>query len=90
MAKKSLIAGEYIIEIADNGHVGIVRVYRNAMVVMEEIAKSKNFAVNEKWNTQDLGRHLIKEFGDGKTAQFGGDKEFLSQIDDIKRQMNSL
>ena len=71
MAKKSLIAGEYIIEIADNGHVDVVRVYRNAMVIMEEIAKSKNFPVNEKWNTQDLGRHLVKEFGDGKTALFG-------------------
>lgn len=70
MAKKSLIAGEYIIEIADNGHVDVVRVYRNAMVIMEEIAKSKSFPVNEKWNTQDLGRHLVKEFGDGKTAQF--------------------
>lgn len=70
MAKKSLIAGEYIIEIADNGHVDVVRVFRNAMVVMEEIAKSKNFEVNPKWNTQDIGRHLVKEFGDGKSAQF--------------------
>lgn len=70
MAKKSLIAGEYIIEIADNGHVDVLRVFRNAKVTMEEIAKSKNFPVDEKWNTQDLGRHLVKEFGDGKTALF--------------------
>lgn len=70
MAKKSLIAGEYIIEIADNGHVDVLRVFRNAKAVMTEIANNRNFTVEEKWTTQDLGRHLVKEFGDGTTAQF--------------------
>lgn len=70
MAKKSLIAGEYIIEIADNGHVDVMRVFRNAKVTMENIAKSKDFPVEVKWNTRTLGRHLVQEFGDGKTAQF--------------------
>lgn len=70
MAKKSIIAGEYIIEITDNGHVDVLRVFRNAKSTMKDIAASKNFAVDEKWNTQDLGRHLIKEFGDGKTVKF--------------------
>lgn len=71
MAAKSVIAGEYILQIAENGHVDVVRVFRNAMKTMKEIAASKNFSVEEKWNTQDLGRHLVKEFGDGKTAMFG-------------------
>ena len=70
MAKKSIIAGEYIIQIADNGHVDVVRVFSNAKATMKDIARSKNFPVEEKWNTQDLGRHLVNEFGDGKTAQF--------------------
>lgn len=70
MAAKSVIAGEYILQIAENGHVDVVRVFRNAMKTMKEIAASKNFSVEEKWNTQDLGRHLVKEFGDGKTAKF--------------------
>lgn len=70
MAKKSLIAGEYIIEIADNGHVDVLRVFRNAKAIMTDIAKARNFTVENKWNTQDLGRHLVKAFGDGKTALF--------------------
>ena len=38
---------------------------------MLQIAKEKGFPVDEKWNTQDLGRKLVTDFGDGKTAQFG-------------------
>ena len=70
MAKKSLIAGEYIIEIADNGHVDMLRVFRNAKAIMTKIANTHNFTIEEKWNTQDFGRHLVKAFGDGKTAKF--------------------
>lgn len=70
MAEKSIIAGEYILQIADNGHVDVVRVFRNAKKTMTDIAATKNFSVEEKWNTRDLGRHLVKEFGDGKTAKF--------------------
>lgn len=33
---------------------------------------------------------LIKSAKNLYGGMFGGDKEFLSQIDDIKRQMNSL
>ncbi|MCF0210931.1 MAG: hypothetical protein HUK18_06460 [Bacteroidales bacterium] len=35
MAKKSTIAGEYIIEIADNGHVDVLRIVRNADYLIE-------------------------------------------------------
>lgn len=70
MAKKSLIAGEYIIEIADNGHVDVVRVFRNAKAIMTKIANTHNFTIEEKWTTQDFGRHLVKAFGDGKTVKF--------------------
>ena len=71
MAKKSVIAGEYIIEIADNGSVEVMRVPSNLYQTMLGIAKEKDFPVDEKWNTQDLGRRLVKEFGDGKEAHFG-------------------
>ena len=71
MARKSVIAGEYIIEIADNGHVDVLRVYSNLYQTMRTLAKSKGFSVDEKWNTQDLGRKLVKEFGDGEMAHFG-------------------
>lgn len=81
MAKKSVIAGEYIIEIADDGHVDVLRIFSNSMSIMTDIAKSKNFPVDPKWNTQDLGRHLVKEFGDGKSANIDGIT--------IKRQPNN-
>ncbi len=71
MARKSVIAGEYIIEIADNGSVEVMRVPSNLYQTMLGIAKEKDFPVDEKWNTQDLGRKLVKEFGDGKEAHFG-------------------
>lgn len=71
MARKSVIAGEYIIEIVDNGSVEVMRVPSNLYQTMLGIAKEKDFPVDEKWNTQDLGRRLVKEFGDGKEAHFG-------------------
>lgn len=71
MAKKSVIAGEYTIEIDDKGHVDVLRVPSNSYRTMLQIAKEKGFPVDEKWNTQDLGRKLVTDFGDGKTAQFG-------------------
>lgn len=66
---KSIIAGEYILQIADNGHVDVVRVFRNAYQTMKNIAAENNFEVEEKWNTQTLGSKLVKQFGDGKTAK---------------------
>ena len=71
MARQSVIAGEYIIEMADNGHIDILRVYSNPYQTMCAIAKEKEFSIDEKWNTQDLGRKLVKEFGDGEVAHFG-------------------
>ncbi|MGM9790186.1 MAG: WG repeat-containing protein [Candidatus Cryptobacteroides sp.] len=71
MAKQSVIAGEYIIQIEDNGHVDVVRVPRNAYVTMEGIAKEKGFPYDPKWNTHQFGRALCKEYGDGWTATFG-------------------
>ncbi len=68
---KSVIAGDYILEVKQSGHVVVVRIPRNAKGTMTAIAKDLGFKVEEKWNTQDLGRHLIKEFGDGTTAVFG-------------------
>ena len=99
MAKKSLIAGEYIIEIADSGHVDVLRVFRNAKAIMTDIAKARNFIVEEKWNTQELGRHLVKEFGDGKTALFNditinkasdGKIEIYQECKDVKAELRTI
>lgn len=69
--KKSVIAGDYILEVKQSGHVDVVRIPRNAKGTMTAIAKDLGIEVEEKWNTQDLGRHLVKAFGDGTTAVFG-------------------
>ena len=82
MAKKSIIAGEYIIEIADNGHVDLFRIYSNAKGAMREIAQEVNFEVSDKWNTQEFGRRLVAEFGDGRTALFNDVK--ITRLPDNK------
>ena len=71
MARKSVIAGEYIIEIADSGHVDVLRVPSNAKGAMREIAEKMGFPYEESWNTQNFGSRLVNEFGDGKEAHFG-------------------
>ncbi len=83
MAKKSVIAGEYTIEIEDSGHVSVLRVFSNAWATMVQLAEENNFKVLPKWNTQDLGRHLVKEFGDGTEAKF-------NDITVRKRDNNSI
>lgn len=70
MAKRSVIAGEYIIEIAEKGHVDVLRIFSNAYATMKGIAESKNFFIDPTWNTRQLGSHLVKEFGDGRVAKF--------------------
>ncbi len=71
MAQKSAISGEYIITVEDSGSIRVCRIFDNVMGSLKECAKSVGFAVDPKWNTQDLGRKLIKEYGDGTTAEIG-------------------
>lgn len=71
MAKKSVISGEYIITIEDSGTVRVCKIYDNVMGSLREIAALKNFEINPNWNTQETGRHIVTEFGDGTTAQIG-------------------
>lgn len=71
MAKKSAITGEYIITVEDSGSIRVCRIFDNVIGSLRECAKSVGFAVDPKWTTQDLGRKLIKEFGDGNSAEIG-------------------
>ena len=99
MAKKSVIAGEYVIEIADNGHVDVLRIFRNAKETMRQIAQENDFDVDPKWNTQDLGRHLTKTFGDGTTATFkdivvsrdkSGKIEIYQEVKNVKETLREI
>ncbi len=99
MAKKSIIAGEYIIEIADNGHVDVMRIHSNAKGALREIAAEKNFPYEASWTTREFGRRLLKEFGDGETAQFGdititklesGTIEVCQTCENVKAALRSI
>lgn len=71
MAKKSAISGEYIITIEDSGTVRVCKIYDNVMGSLREVAALKDFEIDPKWNTQETGRRIVREFGDGKMAEIG-------------------
>lgn len=71
MAKKSAISGEYIITVEDSGSIRVCRIYDNVKGSLREVAALKEFEVDPKWTTQELGRKLVKEFGDGSMAEIG-------------------
>lgn len=71
MAKKSAISGEYIITVEDSGTVRVCKIYDNVMGSLREVAALKSFEIDPKWNTQETGRRIVREFGDGKMAEVG-------------------
>lgn len=71
MAKKSAISGEYIITVEDSGAIRVCRIFDNVKGSLRECAKSIGFEVDPAWTTQQLGAKLVKEFGDGSTAEIG-------------------
>lgn len=71
MAKKSAISGEYIITVEDSGSIRVCRIYDNVKGSLREVAALKEFEVDPKWTTQELGRRIVKEFGDGSMAEIG-------------------
>ena len=71
MAKKSAISGEYIITVEDSGTVRVCKIYDNVIGSLREIAALKGFEIDPKWNTQETGRRIVKEFGNGTMAEIG-------------------
>ncbi len=71
MAKKSAISGEYIITVEDSGTVRVCKIYDNVIGSLREIAEAQNFTIDPKWNTQETGRRICKEFGAGNMAEIG-------------------
>ena len=69
MAKKSAISGEYIITQEDNYSIKAHRIYDNVIGSLREIAESKGMEYDTNWNTQTFGAKLIKELGEGNTAE---------------------
>lgn len=71
MAKKSAISGEYIITVEDSGSIRVCRIFDNVIASLRECAKAVGFQYDPKWDTQQFGAKLIKEYGEGNLAEIG-------------------
>ncbi len=63
MAKKSVSWKKYLIEIDEKGSVKVSKAGAacdNTKAVLREIAEDAGFAIDEKWNTQQVGAKLAK------------------------------
>ena len=59
MAKKSVIAGEYILSVLDSGSIEIYRIYDNVKGALREIAEKEEFEYDPNWTTRQFGSKLI-------------------------------
>ena len=59
MAKKSVIAGEYILSVLDNGSIEVYRIYDNVKGALREIAGKEGFEYDANWTTRQFGSKLI-------------------------------
>ena len=59
MAKKSAIAGEYILSVLDSGSIEVYRIYDNVKGALREIAEKEGFEFVPNWNTRQFGAKLI-------------------------------
>ena len=59
MAKKSVISGEYVVSVLDNGAIEIYRIYNNVKGALREIAEKEGFEYDPAWNTRQFGSKLV-------------------------------
>ena len=59
MAKKSVISGEYVLSVLDNGSIEVYRIYDNVKGALREIAEKEGFEFDPNWNTRQFGAKLI-------------------------------
>jgi hypothetical protein len=59
MAKKSVIAGEYVVSVLDSGSIEIYRIYDNVKGALREIAEKEGFEYAPAWNTRQFGSKLV-------------------------------
>lgn len=59
MIKKTVTRGEFTIDISDNGHVDVTRVFANTKDILRKISDEMGFYYENTWNTQTLGSKLV-------------------------------
>lgn len=68
MAKKSIIAGEYILSVLDSGSIEIYRIYDNVKGALREIAEKEGFEYDDNWTTRQFGSKLIDFLNEKKNS----------------------
>ena len=66
MAKKSVIAGEYIVSVLDNGAIEVYRIYDNVKGALREISEKEGFEYDPAWTTRQFGSKLVDFFNEKK------------------------
>ena len=66
--KKTVIAGEYILSVLDNGSIEVCRSsdntkFENVKEALRQIAEQEGFEFDPKWNTRQFGNKLISFIG---------------------------
>ena len=69
MAKKSVIAGEYILSVLDSGSIEVYRIYDNVKGALREIAEKEEFEYDANWTTRQFGSKLINFLNEKKNNQ---------------------
>ena len=59
MAIKSVISGEYVLSVLDNGSIEVYRIYDNVKGALREIAEKEGFEYDSNWTTRQFGSKLI-------------------------------
>ena len=68
MAKKSVIAGEYILSVLDSGSIEVYRIYDNVKDALREIAEKEDFEYDANWTTRQFGSKLIDFLNEKKNV----------------------
>ena len=68
MAKKSVIAGEYILSVLDSGSIEIYRIYDNVKGALREITEKEEFEYDPNWTTRQFGSKLIDFLNEKKNV----------------------
>lgn len=59
MAKKSVIAGEYVLSVLDSGSIEVYKIYDNVKGALREVAEMEGFEYDTNWTTRQFGSKLI-------------------------------
>lgn len=69
--KKFTVHKDFLIQVNENGSIGVFRIYDNVKEGLRDAAQAANFKFDPSWTTRQLGKKLINELGENKAATIG-------------------